>query len=271
MELTYKLGLALQAGGVRGFSHIAVLELLEQYRAVPEIIAGSSIGAVVSALYCIYEDSKAVYQILSKNVRAFLNKSIQSYPFAEVRMLFRENLIELDEYYRFFREMFGKRRFSELNRKLLVVSFDLSERRSLVIEEGFIVDAVLASCTVPGFFQPTFLGGSKQLDGGILSPLPVSELREHGAEFVIASAFEAEKTSIQTYEELLAQLDSLREKEIVEFEIGKADYAFVFPVKAEWMEFNKYRSIYEDAKKYLEGRKVDFENFLRGRFNSLLV
>lgn len=114
MELTYRLGLALQAGGARGFSHIAVLELLEQYGTVPEIIAGASIGAVIGALYCIYEDSKTVYRILSENVRVFLNKSIQSNPFAEVRMIFSENLIELDEYYRFFRGMFGKKRFSNL-------------------------------------------------------------------------------------------------------------------------------------------------------------
>lgn len=248
-----------------------MLELLEKYKISPDVISGSSIGAVVGALYCIYGDSKTVYRILLENVREFLSKGVKPYPFAEVRMLFAENLIDLDEYYKFFRRMFGKKRFSELNRKLLVVSFDLSERRSLIIEEGFIVDAVLASCTVPGFFQPTFLGGSRQLDGGILSPLPVSELKERGTEFVVASAFEVKKSSLHTFEDLLTLFDSLREKEIVESELSKADYAFVFPVKVEWAEFDKHLFVYENAKRYLDGRKQDFENFVRRRLDSLFV
>ncbi|ODN30703.1 hypothetical protein A4H02_03990 [Fervidobacterium thailandense] len=269
--------MALQAGGVRGFSHIAVLEFLEHYGIAPEILAGSSIGAVVGALYCIYEDAKTVYQVLSENIRLALNSGgrkggrVYPGPFTEVRMLFSENLFSLDDYYVFFRRMFGRRRFSELKRKLLVVSFDLAARESLVIDEGFLVDAVLASCTVPGFFEPPFLGGSKQLDGGVLSPLPVTELKRFGVEIVVASAFEVERTSPKTFEDLLELLDALREKEILENEIRQSDYAFVFPLRVEWMEFDKYRVVYENAKNYLAGRKHEFEDFLRRRLDSLFV
>jgi len=257
------IGLALEAGGVKGFSHIATLKVFEMCNAKVDVIAGSSAGAIVGALYSLYGDADQVYDEFSKNVISFLKgKAIKSsVPMFEFVM--RKALITLDDYYEFFKALFGKTKFSELRTKLIVVAFDCEEYQSVVIDEGFIVDAVLASCTVPGVFEPTYIGGSKVLDGGVLSPLPTEELKELGADKIVASIFEEEIPDYQTQFELLSTIDTIKGREILEEELKLADFVFSYPVEVEWSEFEKHEQVYTDAMKVAMDRRDQFENFIR--------
>ncbi|WP_448375526.1 patatin-like phospholipase family protein [Fervidobacterium sp.] len=258
------LGLALQAGGVKGFSHIATLKVFEECNSKPDIIAGSSAGAIVGGLYALYNDAEKVYDIFSSTVQKFLKKQkVKSESIMNLEMVFKESLFSLDEYYVFFKELFGKVKFSQLQTKLLVVAFDSENLQSLTIDEGFLVDAVLASCTVPGVFEPTYLGGCKLLDGGVLSPVPTKELKKYGADKVIASVFEEKLPEFENHMELMLTIDTLKERQIVLDEMKFADFVFRYPINVSWRDFNKSKEVYENALNTARRIKSEFEDFLR--------
>jgi len=258
------IGLALQAGGVKGFSHVATLKVFEECNSKPDIIAGSSAGSIVGALYALYNDSEKVYEVFSKTVQKFLkNQKVKPEPIMNLELVLKESLYNADEYYVFFKELFGKIKFSQLRTKLLVVAFDTENQRSITIDEGFLVDAVFASCTVPGVFEPIYLSGSRMLDGGVLSPVPTEELKQYGADKIIASIFEEKMPNYESYIELMIAIDSIKEKKLLQDELRYADFIFSYPVSVAWKDFNKSREVYENALIIARGLKSEFEDFLR--------
>ncbi|MFN3691480.1 MAG: patatin-like phospholipase family protein [Fervidobacterium sp.] len=256
------LGLALEAGGVKGFSHIATIKLFNICNTKPDIISGSSFGSIVGTLYALYEDADEIYQMLSDNIEDFLKENSKQ-KINSFEMIIKESLFTLDEYYRFFKKLYGKKKFSDLRIPTIVVAFDLESMNSIILDEGFLVDAVLASCTVPGVFEPTYLSGSKLLDGGVLSPLPTNELKKYGAKRIVASIFEERKISYINKMELMVYLDSLKGDKILEDELTLADFVFSYPVKVDWSEFHKYRDVYKSALDIALKRRDEFEDFIR--------
>jgi len=257
------LGLALQAGGVKGFSHIATLKIFEECRARPDVISGSSAGSIVGGLYAIYTNADAVYDIFAKTVKKFLRRQkTKPEPIMNLEMTIKESLYSLDEYYEFFKELFGKTKFSELKIKLLVIAFDLSEMKSMIIDEGFLVDAVLASCTVPGVFEPTYVAGNKMLDGGVLSPVPAKELKYYGADKIVASVFEENVPNYTTYADLMLVVDWLKERQIINNAVNYVDFCFKYPISVGWRDFDKCDKVYYDALNVARSVKDEFQSFL---------
>jgi len=258
------IGVALQAGGVKGFVHIATLKLFDEYNCKPDLIAGSSFGSIVGTLYSIYQDANKVYSILSENIEYFLKNNDFSQPkFTSIELVVKESLFTLDVYYRFFKRLYGRTKFSDLKIPVLVIAFDYENMDSFIINEGYLVDAVLASCTVPGVFEPTYIAGSKMLDGGVLSPLPTFELKEYGADKIMASVFEEFKRSYNTQMELMLYIDSLKGDIILEKEINQSDFVIKYPIKVNWTEFQKYKEIFDLGIEVAMKRRDEFEDFLR--------
>lgn len=254
---------ALEAGGVKGFSHVATMKLFDVCNVKPSIISGSSFGSIVGTLYALYKDADKVYNILSESIETFLSDN-KMQKISSLEMIFKESLFTLDEYYKIFKRLYGKKKFSDLEIPTIVVAFDLETMSSVAIDEGFLVDAVLASCTVPGVFEPTYLGGSKVLDGGVLSPLPVKELKSRSAEKIVASIFEEkEKDTYANKMELLIYLDSIKGDAILQNELGTADFILSYPVSVKWSEFHKYKDVYKSALEIAMKRREEFENFIR--------
>ncbi|MCX7654259.1 MAG: patatin-like phospholipase family protein [Fervidobacterium sp.] len=258
------IGVALQAGGVKGFVHIATLKLFDICNQKPDVLAGSSFGAIVGTLYSIYEDSDKVYSVLSENIEYFLkSNNVARSKFISLELVLKESLFTLDEYYKFFKRLYERKKFSELKIPAIVVVFDFENMSSMVINEGYLVDAVLASCTVPGVFQPTYIAGSKMLDGGILSPLPTTELRNYGATKIVASVLEETKKTYNTQMELMLYIDSLKESIILQKEISNSEFVIKYPVKNSWDEFQKYKEVFDIGMNTALKRRDEFENFLR--------
>jgi Predicted esterase of the alpha-beta hydrolase superfamily len=178
-------------------------------------------------------------------------------------MVIKDALYSLDEFYQFFKEMFGKKKFSEIKTKLLVVAFDIETWKSFVIDEGYLVDAVLASCTVPGVFEPTYIAGVRMLDGGVLSPIPTFELKDYGADTIVASAFEELIPPYATHMELMLTVDAVKESYIVQNELSEADFTFFYPISVNWQDFAKYEEVYKNALIVARRVKDEFENFIR--------
>jgi NTE family protein len=171
------IGLALGSGSARGWAHIGVLRALEDAGIVPDIVCGTSIGALVGAAYVdgvLDQLEDWVRSLKLQTVVSFLDFSLGS------------GLIKGDKLIEFFRSHFVDRDIRELARPFAAVATDLQRGREVWLREGRVSDAVRASIALPGLFTPVQRDGSWLVDGGLVNPVPVSLCRAMGADLVIA-------------------------------------------------------------------------------------
>ena len=171
-----KLALALGGGAARGFAHIGVIKMLESQGIVPDIIVGTSAGAVVGALYAGGFDAFAMQKIAQQ-----LDEKI----FADWTLGGR-GLLKGEALQDFINQHLNRRPLEKLNKTFAAVATDLNSGERVVFRTGDTGMAVRASAAVPGVFQPTEFNGRSYVDGGLSSPVPVQSAREMGADFVIA-------------------------------------------------------------------------------------
>lgn len=174
---TPRIGLALGGGSARGWAHIGVLRALEDAGVVPDIVCGTSIGALVGAAYVdgdLDQLDDWVRSLSLQTVVSFLDFSLGS------------GLIKGEKLIAFFRSHFVDRDIRELARPFGAVATDLRSGREIWLREGRVSDAVRASIALPGLFTPVQRDGSWLVDGGLVNPVPVSLCRAMGADRVIA-------------------------------------------------------------------------------------
>jgi NTE family protein len=164
----YKIGLALSGGGAKGFAHIGVLKLLEEYGIRPDIIAGTSAGALIGALYADGYPAGEIGSLFSG--REFAE-------FAKIQIP-KSGLFDSSRFSLFLKRHLRAKTFEELNTPLIVVATDLDNGKSHAFTSGPIADAVRASCSVPVIFSPVRIDGIHYVDGGLFHNFPVSFIRE---------------------------------------------------------------------------------------------
>jgi NTE family protein len=171
------IGLALGSGSARGWAHLGVIRALEQAGIRPDLVCGTSIGALVGAAYAAGELERFEQWALGlrfKDVVAFLDVSLSSGLFKGERMM------------DFFRRNFKDRPIEELAMPFAAVATSLRTGAEVWLRQGSTLDAVRASIALPGFFAPALREGSVLVDGGLVNPVPVSLARAMGADVVIA-------------------------------------------------------------------------------------
>jgi len=171
------IGLALGGGSARGWAHIGVIRALADAGIEPDLVCGTSIGALVGAAYVGGELDRLetwVRSLRLQTVVSFLDFSLGS------------GLIKGDKLIEFFREHFVDRDIRELARPFGAVATDLQRGREIWLREGRVTEAVRASIALPGLFTPALHDGSWLVDGGLVNPVPVSLCRAMGADLVIA-------------------------------------------------------------------------------------
>jgi NTE family protein len=174
-----KVGLALGSGGARGLAHIAYLEVLDQLLIKTSAIAGSSIGALVGALYA-GGMSGARLRDLAKSI------GIRDLPRLLDAPSFKEAFgIKGRKIEEWIREALPVKRFEDLSIPLRIAATDYWKGEQVVFSSGDIAQAVRASISIPGVFQPYELGGRVLVDGGVVNPVPF-DLLEGLADFVVA-------------------------------------------------------------------------------------
>jgi len=175
------LGLALGSGAAYGFAHIGVLKVLEEQGVAIDVICGSSMGAIIAALWAagfsIADIEKISYR-LGRKLGSFAFTGF-SFPFKGIMKARRLEAI--------FKDAFGGLSFYDLKHTLKIVAFDFQRRRAVVLQQGLLYKAVAASCAFPGFFEPVGIKTNMLLDGGILHPLPTKILLEFSTHKIIAS------------------------------------------------------------------------------------
>lgn len=172
------IGLALGGGGARGGVHIGVMEILEPYASVPpQIITGTSIGGLLGAM------------VAKGLTLEEINDVVKHFNFAEMYSIsFRPDVFSDNTRYRkFLDNVFGADgRFEDLEIPLAVVATDLPNKRAVVLSEGEIVPALLATSALPLVFPVVQHQGYQLLDGGLLNNTPFDVARARGADIVIA-------------------------------------------------------------------------------------
>lgn len=175
---TGKVGLALGSGSARGWAHIGVIKALTEAGVHVDYIAGTSIGAVVGAVY-----ASGKIETLENVVRQFDWKQIVS--FFDV-VFPKSGLIDGNKVADFVRAHVAPGNIEDLGLPFRVISTDLETGSEVVIQEGDVIEAVRTSISIPGIFTPAKKDGRLLLDGGLVNPVPVSVVRDMGADFVIA-------------------------------------------------------------------------------------
>ena len=175
-----RIGIALGSGAARGWSHIGVLRGLAELGIHPDVISGCSIGAIVGAAYAAGNLDKLEEKVLSFNrldmVRYFdFNLSLNGF-------VHRERLQQ------FFHDFVcsSSTTIQELELKFATVATYLNSGREMWFTEGKVLDAIMASITLPGLFPPFQYEDKWLVDGGLVNPVPVSLCRALGADTIIA-------------------------------------------------------------------------------------
>lgn len=175
-----KIGLALGSGAARGLAHIGVLTVLEKEGIPVDLIAGTSAGAAIGALYARSKDAGHIKNLALelgwRKLASFLDPSLPRSGFFKGRKI--KNLLA---------SFIGAdTRFSDLRIPVACVATDINTGREVVIDRGSVVEALRASISLPAVFTPVKWEGKYLVDGGLVNPVPVSVVKRMGADFVIA-------------------------------------------------------------------------------------
>ena len=191
------LGIALGGGGARGFAHIGVLKILEADGIRPQLLAGTSMGGVISALYAggfsanDIEDEAAemanfgnIVKLLDSDFRnwdhVINNKNVQDY------------LAKLLD---------GKKDFKDLQIPLALAAVDVMTARDIALQEGNLLEAISATMALPGIVEPLRKGDMFLVDGGSLNNVPADLVESMGAEVVVAVDVSPDVTNMAFWDE----------------------------------------------------------------------
>ncbi|MDH3871477.1 MAG: patatin-like phospholipase family protein [Gammaproteobacteria bacterium] len=188
-----RVGLALGGGGAKGLAHIPMLEALDELGIRPHRIAGTSIGAVVAALYAGGLSGTQIRALVeqflvdrsdSERKLFALPRSLRWLDFIDPAFA-SGGLLDSSDFIAFLGENIPARRFRDLEIPLKVVTADLWSGEPVILDSGPLLSAVQASMAVPGVFAPVELNGLKLVDGGLANPLPFDLLTDE-CDLVIA-------------------------------------------------------------------------------------
>jgi len=176
--ITPPIGLALGGGVARGWAHIGAIRALVEAGIRPDIIAGTSIGALVGGVFLAGK-----LDILEDWARALTRRRMMSY--MDVRWG-GAGFMRGERLARVLRHYLGNTRIEDLDRKYAAVACDLRTGYEVWLQNGPIVPAIRASYALPGAFEPIKIDGRYMIDGALVNPVPVSACRAMGAHIVIA-------------------------------------------------------------------------------------
>jgi NTE family protein len=176
-----RLGLVLSSGGAKGFAYIGVLQVLEELGLEFDVIAGSSIGAVIAALWARGHDASQLGECARK-----FNKWMHLRRLFDHVMDIRRGLLRGDRLEQYLRGLLDDANFTDLSVPLYISGTDVDNLRSVMFSDGDVASALHASVAIPGICVPCQRDGNTYIDGGVSNPLPVHSLRDRGIENILA-------------------------------------------------------------------------------------
>lgn len=178
------IGLALGGGAARGFAHIGVMQTLLAHGIVPDVIVGTSIGAVVGGCYAGNQfDSfeKWARGLTFRGMLGYLDMSLGG-----------SGLVSGSQLAKRLEQVLGKMHIEDLPVRFAAIATEINTGHEIWLTHGLLVDALRASYALPGIFAPVRIGGRWLVDGALVNPVPVAAARSLGARLVIAVSLNAD-------------------------------------------------------------------------------
>ncbi len=190
------IGLALGGGAAKGVAHIGVLKALEDANIEVDYIAGTSVGAMIAALYAFKVDVETIGSL----ARRLTMSKVTSFKLNKTGFFSTESLREL------MLEYVGDVAIEDATIPLSIVATDINSGEEIILTSGSVVDAVCASAAIPGIYIPVEINGRTLVDGGLVQNVPIEALQTAGAGVTIASHL----NSVSHYQEISHVLDVMR-------------------------------------------------------------
>jgi NTE family protein len=298
-----KIGLALGGGGARGLAHIGVLKVLEREKIPINIIAGTSMGSIVGAMYAQLLSAVAVEKLVLDYLRSEvfrrLNLKLSNQKKGkQTEDRFLERMFIYLKYQYVFNRSYT--RMSLFNRKILdnalkillenidirdtkipfaAVATDILSGEDVVLREGPIREAVAASSSIPGMFPPVEWNGFRLIDGGVINIVPVWETLEMGADLVIS--VDVTRTLVRPKEfrnglEIMFRADEITNYRLNMIHLKDANVIIQPQVgNAHWANFSMVDKFIMQGKKAAEEKIDEINNMIQSHseswFSKLLV
>lgn len=272
-----KVGVALSGGGIRGLAHIGVLKVLEDYNIPIDFISGTSMGAIVGALYSAEPNAKKLEkEVLNEKISNLFDYTIS-----------RSGFVKGDKIEKYIQEKLGDIDFKELKTKLFITSYDIKNKREVIFSKGNVAKAVRASISLPGLFIPVKNKNEILVDGGVIDPIPTEILKRAGADIIIAVNVNFIKEKKTKYDENAYKITKsatvmpsilqvfLKSTEIVnslaaeaDLNKSKADLVIDIPIgDVGLLDYSKKKEVIEAGKKY---SKKELKHLIRIHKHTIL-
>lgn len=264
-----KVGLVLSGGGAKGFAYIGLLKVLEEVEMPIDYIGGSSIGAIIAALYasgyspetiedliCEEDWDKQISDKLEREYVAyeeklFSDKYIFSVPIQKRKISISTSIsgsFNIDLLLnKLYAPVSNITDFNELPIPFICIGTDLFTGEEVIMDCGNIARAVRASMSLPGYFAPTYYQGTYMVDGGVVNNYPAQQIKAMGAEYIIGGDVQSiAKTNIDelnTVTGILNQVISFHRTDAYKKGRSITDYYIHFKMPYNMMDFSEHDSI----------------------------
>ena len=267
------LGLALGGGGARGAAHIGVLQELDKAEIKIDLIAGTSAGSIIGAMYAAsndpfwvesrfrkfmksdsFEGLKSGRMLDDRNPDSVLDQIAKKVKDHYVVMmgLNRETIVKKEPLRRAISFLVPVKKFDELKIPMKVVATDLQSCEDLIIESGNLIDALVKSSSIPGFVQPSGNDSELIVDGGVSMPIPVPVLQMN-CEFILAvdiSRYQLGQIKEPNMIEIMKRADMVTSLRLKSELAKKADFV-IKPdtLGLHWSDFHQFDTLVENGRK----------------------
>lgn len=243
-----KVGLVLSGGGAKGLAHIGALKVIEGTGVQIDYIGGTSMGAIVGALYASGYSAKALDSIFKvtdfseliqdnvpRSAKTFYRKEDSeryalSLPFTNFSVSFPEAISGgqniYNELVRLLFHVKDIQDFKKLPIPFLCMATDVETGEEVLLDSGYLPEAIMASGTFPSLFEPSEIDGKVLIDGGVVNNYPIEEVRQMGAELIIGVDVQhglATRESLTSATEILLQINNYRTVNDMKEKVGKTD------------------------------------------------
>lgn len=234
-ENEVKVGLVLSGGGAKGLAHIGVLKVIEESGVKIDYIGGTSMGAIIGALYAagysateldsIFQNTdftNLIQDNLPRSAKTFYEKEDSeryalTLPFNDFKISFPQALSGGQKIYnelvRLLYHVKDIREFDKLPIPFLCVATNVETGEEVLLKQGYLPEAILASGTFPSLFEPSEIDGAILIDGGVVNNYPIKEVKEMGANVLIGVDVQhglANRESLLSATEVLLQINNYR-------------------------------------------------------------
>ena len=273
-----KIGLVLSGGGAKGMAHIGALKIIEEAGVEIDYIGGSSMGAIIGAMYAAGYNASELDSIfkatnigsliqdnLPRSAKTFYEKEDSeryalTLPFKNFKVTVPpaisggQNIY--NEFVRLLYHVKDIDDFNELPTPFVCIATDIETGKQVVLNKGYLPEAILASGTLPSLFEPTIINDKVLIDGGVVNNYPIDEVRAMGADVIIGVDVQhdlADRDALLSATEILLQINNYRTVADMEVKSTKTDI-YIKPNIEEYsvIDFNRLNEIVktgEDAAK----------------------